>query len=160
MCPSFGLNPKFVPFESHSRTAAAFANIAFSGCTSTLDPNTVAPARFVPSGVPSVRKLVDYLREVNSCPDMQIMCCGGIYKRAEGLAKVLSKGSSLYVQGSLRTSSYDNREGQKVWKTEVVVQNVILTGGSKRNDHADSGGEAREPEPQRGEPLAADMIAD
>jgi methanogenic corrinoid protein MtbC1 len=41
----------------------------------------------LPSGVPVVRKLIDYLREVNSCPDMQVMCCGGVYKRAEGLAE-------------------------------------------------------------------------
>ncbi len=41
----------------------------------------------LPSGVPAVRKLIDYLRDVNSCPSMQVMCCGGIYKRAEGLAE-------------------------------------------------------------------------
>lgn len=55
-------------------------------------------------------------------------------KRAEGLAKVLNKGSSLFVQGSLRTSSYDDREGNKRYKTEVVVQNVILTGGRRGGD--------------------------
>jgi methanogenic corrinoid protein MtbC1 len=49
----------------------------------------------LPSGVPNVRKLIDYLREVNSCPDMQIMCCGGIYKRAEGLAEEI--GADLYA---------------------------------------------------------------
>jgi len=49
----------------------------------------------LPSGVPAVRKLIDYLREVNSCPDMQIMCCGGIYKRAEGLAEEI--GADLYA---------------------------------------------------------------
>ena len=48
-----------------------------------------------PSGVPSVRKLIDYLREVNSCPEMQIMCCGGIYKRAEGLSEEI--GADLYA---------------------------------------------------------------
>ncbi len=48
-----------------------------------------------PSGVPSVRKLIDYLREVNSNPDMQIMCCGGIYKRAEGLAEEI--GADLFA---------------------------------------------------------------
>jgi methanogenic corrinoid protein MtbC1 len=48
----------------------------------------------LPSGVPAVRKLIDYLREVNSCPDMQVMCCGGIYKRAEGLAEEI--GADLY----------------------------------------------------------------
>ena len=49
----------------------------------------------LPSGVPSVRKLIDYLRDVNSCPDMQVMCCGGIYKRAEGLAEEI--GADLYA---------------------------------------------------------------
>jgi methanogenic corrinoid protein MtbC1 len=50
----------------------------------------------LPSGVPGVRKLIDYLRDVNSCPDMQIMCCGGIYKRAEGLADEI--GADLYAE--------------------------------------------------------------
>ena len=49
----------------------------------------------LPSGVPAVRKLINYLRDVNSCPDMQIMCCGGIYKRAEGLAEEI--GADLYA---------------------------------------------------------------
>lgn len=47
------------------------------------------------SGVPAVRKLIDYLRDVNSCPDMQIMCAGGIYKRAEGLSEEI--GADLYA---------------------------------------------------------------
>ena len=49
----------------------------------------------LPSGVPAVRKLIDYLREVNSCPAMQVMCCGGIYKRADGLAEEI--GADLYA---------------------------------------------------------------
>jgi len=49
----------------------------------------------LPSGVPAVRKLIDYFKEVNSCPNMQIMCCGGIYKRAEGLAEEI--GADLYA---------------------------------------------------------------
>lgn len=49
----------------------------------------------LPTGVPAVRKLIDYLREVNSCPDMQVMCCGGIYKRAEGLSEEI--GADLYA---------------------------------------------------------------
>lgn len=48
-----------------------------------------------PQGVPAVRKLIDYLREVNSHPNMQLMCCGGIYKRAEGLAEEI--GADLYA---------------------------------------------------------------
>jgi single-strand DNA-binding protein len=53
-------------------------------------------------------------------------------KRAEGLAKILSKGSRLFVEGGLRTSSYDDREGNKRYKTEVVANNIILSGGGGR----------------------------
>jgi methanogenic corrinoid protein MtbC1 len=49
----------------------------------------------LPTNVPGVRRLIDYLREVNSCPEMQVLCCGGIYKRAEGLAEEI--GADLYA---------------------------------------------------------------
>src|SRR5262249_51850354 len=50
-------------------------------------------------------------------------------KRGEALSKILSKGSSIFVEGSLRTSSYDDKDGNKRYKTEVVANNVILSGG-------------------------------
>jgi single-strand DNA-binding protein len=50
-------------------------------------------------------------------------------KRAEGLAKFLHKGSSIFVEGSIRTSSFEGRDGQKRWKTEVNARNILLTGG-------------------------------
>lgn len=58
-------------------------------------PNLLVMYGTLPSGVPAVRKLIDYLREVNSCPEMQVMCCGGIYRRAEGLAEEI--GADLYA---------------------------------------------------------------
>ena len=59
-------------------------------------------------------------------------------RRAEALSKILSKGSRLFVEGGLRTSSYDDRDGNKRYKTEIVANNVILTGG-KRGESARSG---------------------
>ena len=58
-------------------------------------PDLVVMFATLPSAVPSVRKLIDYLREVNSCPNMQVMCCGGMYKRAEGLSEEI--GADLYA---------------------------------------------------------------
>lgn len=65
-------------------------------------------------------------------------------KRAEALGKILTKGSGLLVEGSLRTSSYDDREGNKRYKTEVIANNIVLAGGSRGG----SGGE-RSPSPRR-----------
>lgn len=50
-------------------------------------------------------------------------------KRAEALSKFLTKGSRLFVEGGLRTSSYEDKEGQKRYRTEIVASNVILSGG-------------------------------
>jgi single-strand DNA-binding protein len=52
-------------------------------------------------------------------------------KRAEALSKILSKGSRLFVEGGLRTSSYDDRDGNKRYRTEVVATNIVLAGGTR-----------------------------
>jgi single-strand DNA-binding protein len=49
-------------------------------------------------------------------------------KRAEALAKILTKGSRIFVEGGLRTSSYDDRDGNKRYRTEVVCSNILLQG--------------------------------
>lgn len=50
--------------------------------------------------------------------------------RAEALAKRLAKGMLVSVQGSLRVSSYDDREGKKVWKTELMVDKIDFSSAS------------------------------
>ena len=67
-------------------------------------------------------------------------------KRAEALARILGKGSKLFVEGSLRTSSYEDREGNKRYRTEVVATNLILAGGS-RGAGASGGAPRREGPP-------------
>ncbi|AUX25142.1 single-stranded DNA-binding protein [Sorangium cellulosum] len=65
-------------------------------------------------------------------------------KRAEALASILRKGSQILVEGRLQTSSYDDREGNKRYKTEVVATNLVLLdkrsgGGQGRDDYQPSG---------------------
>ena len=74
----------------------------------------------LPTGVPAVRKLIDYLREVGSCPNMQIMCCGGIYKRAEGLADEI--GADLYAPDAAEAVAVANAHPAK--KATVDQQTV------------------------------------
>lgn len=61
-------------------------------------------------------------------------------KRAEALGKFLTKGSRLFVEGGLRTSSYDDKEGNKKYRTEVVAQNIILAGSGGGGRGAGGGG--------------------
>lgn len=53
--------------------------------------------------------------------------------RAEGLAKVLVKGSEVIVEGSLRTRSYDDRDGVKRRVTEVDPFRVVVLGAPRGN---------------------------
>jgi single-strand DNA-binding protein len=49
--------------------------------------------------------------------------------RQENLANYLTKGKQVYVEGRLQTRSYDDKDGKKVYTTEVVVDDLILLGG-------------------------------
>lgn len=52
-------------------------------------------------------------------------------KRAEALGQILRKGSSIFVEGSLRTTQYEAQDGTKRYKTEVVARDLLLTGGRR-----------------------------
>lgn len=49
--------------------------------------------------------------------------------RAENLANYLTKGKQVYVEGRLQTRSYEDKDGKKVYATEVVAEDVILLSG-------------------------------
>ena len=44
-------------------------------------------------------------------------------KPAELIAQYCRKGSSLYIDGRLQTRSWDGTDGQKKYRTEIVVEN-------------------------------------
>lgn len=49
--------------------------------------------------------------------------------RSENLANYLLKGKQVYVEGRLQTRSYEDKEGQKRYMTEVVCEDLVLLGG-------------------------------
>jgi single-strand DNA-binding protein len=49
--------------------------------------------------------------------------------RQENLGSYLTRGKQVYVEGRLQTRSYDDKDGNKRYATEVVADNVILLGG-------------------------------
>jgi single-strand DNA-binding protein len=46
----------------------------------------------------------------------------------EFCGQYVKKGKPLYVEGYLKTRSWDGPEGAKIFRTEVVMENVILLG--------------------------------
>jgi single-strand DNA-binding protein len=75
--------------------------------------------------------------------------------RGENVAPYLLKGTQVYVEGRLQTRSYDDKDGKKVWATDVIADEVILLGGRGGNAQQQSGGdEYSQPEPMRSAPRA------
>ena len=45
-------------------------------------------------------------------------------KQAENMAKFVSKGNLIGIEGRIQTGSYDDKEGKRVYTTDVVCDNV------------------------------------
>lgn len=58
-------------------------------------------------------------------------------KRAEALGKLIEKGTRVFVEGSIQTRSYDDKDGNKRYSTEINCKELILCGGpgSQRREH-------------------------
>jgi methanogenic corrinoid protein MtbC1 len=60
-----------------------------------LQPQVLMVYGTIPSGAPMVRQLIDLLHDVGIAPKLQIICSGGVFNRAEGLAEEI--GSDLFA---------------------------------------------------------------
>jgi single-strand DNA-binding protein len=72
-------------------------------------------------------------------------------KRAEVCSKYLAKGRQVYVEGRIQTRSYDDKDGNKRYITEVIAADVQFLGGGGRE-----GGGARGGRPDEGPPPPSD----
>ena len=60
--------------------------------------------------------------------------CVAFGKGAEFAGKFLQKGTKIAVEGSIRTGSYVNNEGRKVYTTDVVVENQEFVEAKKNTE--------------------------
>ena len=61
---------------------------------------------------------------------------------AEVAEKYLKKGNQVYIEGKLRTRSWEDKEGNTRYTTEIVADNMTMLGG--RNESSSSPEPARE----------------
>jgi len=74
--------------------------------------------------------------------------------RQENVANYLTKGKQVFVEGRLQSRSYDDKDGKKVYVTEVVADDVILLGGKEGAGIPEPGGPtARAASSGRGRPV-------
>ena len=64
-------------------------------------------------------------------------------KQAESCGQYLAKGRQVFIEGAIRSRSYDDKEGNKRYITEIIAQRVQFLGsgsGGSRGASTEGGG--------------------
>ncbi|MFA7682282.1 MAG: single-stranded DNA-binding protein [Candidatus Peribacteraceae bacterium] len=77
-------------------------------------------------GLATNRVWKDASGEKQSLPEYHnLVAWGGL---ADFCEQNVKKGKPLYVEGYLKTRSWDSPEGTKIFRTEIVLENLVLLG--------------------------------
>ena len=67
---------------------------------------------------------------------------------AEIANEYLKKGNPVYIEGRIQTRSYDDKDGIKRYRTEIVARQMQLLGGRPKSDQGPSSQPSAPPEPE------------
>ncbi len=86
-------------------------------------------------GLATNRVWKDNNGEKQSLPEFHnLVAWGGL---AEFVGQSVRKGKPLYIEGYLKTRSWDSADGHKSFRTEIVIENLVLLGPRDDAAHAD-----------------------
>lgn len=73
-----------------------------------------------PSDAPGIREIIDTIREIGACPDLQIAAGGGVFTRAPGLAEEI--GADIWADdaGDLRRAIIDDPDRRAIPEQRTV----------------------------------------
>lgn len=89
----------------------------------------------------------------NDEQNTDFISCIAFGKIAEFLEKFGRKGTKFVVDGRIQTGSYNNKDGQKVYTTNVVVENIEF---AESKNSSGSGGSTNQPAPAPSSSSAGD----
>lgn len=89
----------------------------------------------------------------NDEQNTDFISCIAFGKIAEFLEKFGRKGTKFVVDGRIQTGSYNNKDGQKVYTTDVVVENIEF---AESKNSSGSGGSTNQPAPAPASSSAGD----
>lgn len=113
---NLGKNPEIITFPKDGRKEDNTANV-------------VRKATF-PLATTEIRKNRDGER-IEQTDWHTVVCWRGLADIAE---KLLHKGTQVYVEGKLQNRTWEDREGNKHYATEVVAENFTVLGNRNRTE--------------------------
>ncbi len=63
-------------------------------------------------------------------------------KLAEICAQLLKKGTKVYVEGRIQNREWDGQDGQKVRRTEIVIEDMIIVDSKRDSSTSNTPGES------------------
>ena len=66
--------------------------------------------------------------------DTDFIGCVAWKQQAEFLYKHFSKGSQVGIIGNIQTHNYDDKEGRKIYITEVIADEIYFVGDKKKTE--------------------------
>ena len=99
------------------------------------------------TGVSRFSLAVDRKVKTEGAQTADFISCLAFGKTAEFLNKYGKKGTKLAVEGRIQTGSYTNRDGQKVYTTDVVVESVEFAESKAAGSSAGSAQPQPQPQP-------------
>lgn len=101
----------------------------------TADPNVTYTSGNEPMAVARFNLAIDRPKKDAGADFIPCVCFG---KTAESAEKMLKKGTKICVEGRIQTGSYTNKDGVRVYTTEVVVEEQEFA--ESKNSSSNDGG--------------------
>ncbi|MBD3170415.1 MAG: single-stranded DNA-binding protein [candidate division Zixibacteria bacterium] len=100
--------------------------------------------RYTPGGqavtsfsIATTEKWKDKSGELTEKTEWHNIVCWG--RNAEIASQYLKKGSPVYLEGRIQNRSYDDKDGNRRYISEVVVRRLQLLSGGARRDDSEAG---------------------
>lgn len=112
----------------------------------TKDPEVRYSQGEKPMAIASYSLAVDRMFKRDGEPSADFINCKAFGKQGEFAEKYLRKGMKIAITGHIQTGSYTNRDGNKVYTTDVVVEQHEFC--ESRAESANNSGYAPAPQAQ------------
>lgn len=86
-------------------------------------------------------------RNDNGQPTVDFINCVAFGRSGEFAEKYFNKGQRVLVSGRIQTGSYTNKDGQKIYTTDVIVEDQEFADSKNAGNGDNGGGSANRPSP-------------
>ncbi|MDY6064805.1 MAG: single-stranded DNA-binding protein [Finegoldia sp.] len=101
--------------------------------------NQMAVARFTVAVDRRLSKEKRAEAQSNNQPTADFISCTAFGRQAENIGQYFNKGNRIAITGHIQTGSYTNQQGQRVYTTDVIVDQFEFVESASNNQAGQSG---------------------